>query len=94
MPVVVGAAGVPAPSVQESFCIQEMPNWPAALELKMALFGAVAVSERVMDWMDHWPAPNWLLKEARAPERSNRRTLWNSPLARPGAATERAPAPP
>ena len=38
-----GAAGVPVPSVLESFCIQEMPNWPAALELKMALFGDVAV---------------------------------------------------
>ena len=40
-----------------------MPNCPAALELKMALFGEVAVSERVMDWMFHWPAPNWVLKE-------------------------------
>jgi hypothetical protein len=34
---------VPVPSVLESFCIQEMPNWPTALELKMALFGDVAV---------------------------------------------------
>jgi hypothetical protein len=34
---------MPVPSVLESFCIQEMPNWPAALELKMALFGDVAV---------------------------------------------------
>jgi hypothetical protein len=49
IPLVVGTPGVPVPSTQESFCIQEMPNKPAALALKMGLFGAVAVRDRVMD---------------------------------------------
>src|SRR5262245_9369454 len=63
MPVVVGVTGVPVPSTQESFCIHEMPNWPAALALKMALLGGVAVSWSVTDWMVQRPAPNWLSKE-------------------------------
>jgi len=46
-PVVVGLAGVPEPSVQPSFCIHERENCPAALALKIALFGAAAVSCRV-----------------------------------------------
>ena len=74
-PVVVGACGVPVPSIQLSFCIQEMANWPAAEELKMALFGAVAVSCREMDWMDHWPTPNWLSKVFFTLDRLNSNTL-------------------
>ena len=49
MPVEPGAIGVPEPSVQASFCIQEMLNWPAAEGLKIKLLGAVAVSCSVTD---------------------------------------------
>jgi len=66
---------VPVPSVHASFCIQEMENWPAAEELKMALFGVVAVSWRVTDWMDHWPTPNWLSNALLTVDRLNCRRL-------------------
>ncbi len=75
IPVVVGAAGVPVPSVQPSFCIHESLNCPAAEGLKMALFGGTAVSWSVTDWIVHRPMPNWLSKELFAADRLNCSTL-------------------
>jgi hypothetical protein len=46
IPVVVGVVGLPVPSTHESFCIQEMPNWPAALVLKKVLPEARAAAGR------------------------------------------------
>jgi len=49
IPVVVGAPGVPVPSVQLLFCIQERLNWPAPEALKMPLLGGMAVNWSVTD---------------------------------------------
>src|SRR5262245_44002086 len=94
MPVADGAAGVPVPSVQESFCIQEMLNCPAVTALKRPLLAGEELNCSVTPETVQSPAPNWVSKEARAPAVSNWMTLCNSPCGLPGAARDSAPAPP
>src|SRR6188508_983031 len=94
MPVAPGAAGVPMPSSQLSFCIQEMPKAPAAGELKIGLFAFPDVSRRLIDSMLHCPAPNCASNALTAPPRLNCNTACCSPISSPGADTEIDPAPP
>src|ERR1051325_791674 len=94
MPSVVGMPPVPVPSVQELFCINETLNCPAAMSLKMGLLCGEEVNRSVTDCAVQSPAPYWLSKVLRAPDRSNWRTLWNWPFGNALAAIAKAPAAP
>src|SRR3712207_402852 len=92
-PLVVGELGVPVPSTQVSFCIQLTAIGPAALGLKIALFGLEAASRSVAESSVHPPGPKAASKAVRAAARSNRIRVWNSPFVCDGSDTASTPAP-